>query len=444
MNFRKNSGITLVFSIIVIILTGLIVSYDYAYAKNIDDFLTLALTSSREVKKMKIELQNNNNSNLIEEISYNPNFTVTLDNNHNYTYTLNKKVADLVNLSVTRGDSYYNADKGTTTYSLSLDLRRLDNSDLLSVKYSYNLDLLNYVTQREKLKLRIIRDFYDLISQIEEYKVLESSCERWKDMLNYSKSRYELGLANKIDYLNAEVNLGQAQNNLLRQSQSIETAKEQFLDLIGYDVKKGDVAKIDFGYDIKFEPMNTASIMLIKTSPSKEYVREDYEAEKVRLKIAEIKYNKIKKQALPKLKLNLSRTEYENKSLSNNFSSMVTYDFNLGPQSNKISEWIEKNNYELRNISLSELDSSILIEQRDIVRKIDYLEKAYEIAAKNLTQAEENYEFSKLSFQKGMISNIDLRDAQEKLTSAKRNVISLIIQHKVAKYQFYYAMGKDL
>lgn len=43
MNFRKNSGINFIFSIIVIILTGLIVSYDYAYAKNIDDFLTLAL-----------------------------------------------------------------------------------------------------------------------------------------------------------------------------------------------------------------------------------------------------------------------------------------------------------------------------------------------------------------------------------------------------------------
>ncbi|HPG56590.1 MAG TPA: TolC family protein [Candidatus Wallbacteria bacterium] len=90
------------------------------------------------------------------------------------------------------------------------------------------------------------------------------------------------------------------------------------------------------------------------------------------------------------------------------------------------------------------METGVAIEQRDALRKIEYIEKAYEIASKSLRQAYENFEFSRLSFQKGLISNIDLRDAQDKLTSAKRSVVSLIIQHKLACHKFYFAMGRDL
>jgi len=177
---------------------------------------------------------------------------------------------------------------------------------------------------------------------------------------------------------------------------------------------------------------------------SKDFVREDIEAERVRLNIAGVKCSKAKKLAAPKLKLNVSKTRYDDSSRSSDFRSTVTYELNLGPQDNKINEWIEENNLALREFALTDIENSVLIEQRDILRKIKYLEEAYAIASKNLQQAQENFEFSKMSFQKGLISNIDLRDAQEKLTSAKRNAVSLAIQHRVNRYQFYYTMGRDL
>lgn len=444
--FLPPDRLAIIFSLVILIQAALPFFASAAQPLTVDDFLKKAVGDSRDMKKIQIALKNDKNQTLLSEISYNPNFRVEYGNGHDYTYTLSQKVADLVTVSASKSDSAEDsgAAEGVTRYSLSADLRRLDRSDLRVARLTNNLDLLTFAVEREKFKLKVVRQFYDLVSLMEEYEVLVNSCERWNEMLNYSKSKYELGLANKIDYLNAEVNLGQAQNALLRQGQLIETAREQFFDLSGFDIRDASIYEIALKYDVKFEPMDSAEIASAVSGKTDGFIREDVEAEKVRLRIAGEKCSKAKKMAAPKLKLNVSRTQYENAATADDFRSTVSYELNLGPQDNRVNEWIEANNLELRRFALTDIENSVLIEQRDIVRKIKYLEEAYAIASKNLQQAEENFEFSKMSFQKGLISNIDLRDAQDKLTSAKRNAVSLAIQHRVNRYQFYYTMGKDL
>lgn len=403
-----------------------------------------ALVSSREIKKIGINARNSENSLLLDEIAYRPNFTVKVDNDRNYNYSLSQKVADLVNLSVSRSDNSRLPDDAAVSYSLSLDMRRLDDSDLRLNRLSLNRDLLGYAHARETFKLRVERQFYELVQALEECKVLANSCARWREMLDYARSKYELGLANKIDYLNAEVNLANAQNALLQQEQNIQTLKEQFFDLIGYEPKDGSTAENSIKYRLEFAKMDTAEIAAITANADGSCVREDVEAERVALEIARVRHSKAKKNALPKLTLNVSKTDYENRARESNLESSLTWRFNLGRQENAVNEWIERNNLELRGIALDEIEKSARIDQREALRRIEYIEKAYDIAAGSLRQAYENYEFSTISFQKGLISNIDLRDAQDKLTSAKRSVVSLIIQHRLACRRFYFAMGKDL
>ncbi len=430
--------------LIFLFFTVLLFHSGAVYASSLEEIVAKAVSDSRDMKKIYITLKNGNNDKLLTEIGYKPNFAVSVNNKNDYQYSLSQKVADLVNFSVSRSENRDTINSQTTSYSLSLDLRRLDDADLRMTRYGYNLDLLTFANEREKFKFNLIKQFYDLALAREEYKVLESSRDRWKEMLDYSKSKYELGLANKIDYLNSEVNLGNSQNSLLLQQQNIEHQEELLMDAIGYDLKSGGTQSIELKYDLEFEPLDSTEVSRVAAGGIEGFVREDLEAEKVRLKIAEMKYSKIKKQALPKVKLNLSRVEYQDPSYKDNFTSTLSYNFVPGKQDNQIQEWTEKNNLELRKMSLADLENSVLIEQREILRRIKYLEEAYAIGSKSLSQAEENYEFSKLSFQKGMISNIDLRDAQDKLTAAKRTVISLIVQYKVARSRFYYVMGKDL
>jgi outer membrane protein len=409
-----------------------------------ESIIRKALTSSRDIRKINLNIKNNENNLLMNEIAYKPNFTVKMDNDRNYSYELSQKVADLVDLSIGKNDNTKKTDSGTLNYSMSIDLRRLDDSDLKLSRLGFNRDLLSYAGARENFKLRVIRQFYELVMAIEEYRVLNNSCQRWYEMLDYARSKYELGLANKIDYLNAEVNLANAQNALLQQEQNIQTLKEQFFDLTGCVEDGGGTNEIPLKYNITFEKMATEEIESILANKDNSCVREDVEAERVALEIARVKYLKAKKQAAPRLSLNLIKTDYDNPARESDFSSSLTYRFNMGRQQNSVNEWIEKNNYELKKIALDEIEKSVSIERRDALRRINFIEKAYEIAAKSLKQAYENYEFSTISFQKGLISNIDLRDAQDKLTSAKRSVVSLIISHKIACRRFYFVMGKDL
>ncbi len=409
-----------------------------------DSIIHRALTTSRDIRKINLKIKNNENNLIMDEIAYKPNFTVKMDNQRNYSYELSQKVADLVNLSAGKSDNTKKAGSGTLTYSMSIDLRGTGANDLKLSRLSFNRDLLSYAGARETFKLRVIKQFYELVMAIEEYRVLNNSCRRWHEMLDYARSKYELGLANKIDYLNAEVNFANAQNALLQQEQNIQTLKEQFFDLTGCCEDSLATNEIPIRYNITFEKMATEEIESILSNKDNSCLREDVEAERVALEMARIKYLKAKKQAAPRLGLNLTRTDYDNPAHDSDFSSFLTYRFNMGRQQNTVNEWIEKNNYELKKIALDEMEKNVLIEQRDALRRINYIEKAYEIAAKSLKQAYENYEFSTISFQKGLISNIDLRDAQDKLTSAKRSVVTLIISHKIACRKFYFAMGKDL
>ena len=52
--------------------------------------------------------------------------------------------------------------------------------------------------------------------------------------------------------------------------------------------------------------------------------------------------------------------------------------------------------------------------------------------------------FSLDAFQKGILTSLDLRDSQDKLTQARDSYTSLLIDYKVAEQQFVKVMGGTL
>ena len=93
---------------------------------------------------------------------------------------------------------------------------------------------------------------------------------------------------------------------------------------------------------------------------------------------------------------------------------------------------------------LTNRELRIAREQRDILRTLGTKEQSVRIAEQTVKNATESYEASQISFQRGLISNIDLRTAQANLTNARDSYISLLIDYRLACFQYQRLFGGDL
>ncbi len=90
-----------------------------------------------------------------------------------------------------------------------------------------------YAEQRMASELEAVRRFYELVRAQLTLKVLNSSIERSKDQLMRATSLYEAGRGQRRDVLDAEVNLGNDEILAMRQEQSIAAAQVDLLEWLG-------------------------------------------------------------------------------------------------------------------------------------------------------------------------------------------------------------------
>ena len=90
-----------------------------------------------------------------------------------------------------------------------------------------------YAEQALASELEAVRRFYELVRAQVTLKVLRSSIERDKDQLVRARSLFEAGRGLNRDVLDAEVNLGNDEILAMRQEQSIASAQVDLLEWLG-------------------------------------------------------------------------------------------------------------------------------------------------------------------------------------------------------------------
>lgn len=90
-----------------------------------------------------------------------------------------------------------------------------------------------YAEQAMASELEAVRRFYELVRAQVTLKVLKSSIERDKDQFARAKSLFEAGRGLNRDVLDAEVNLGNDEILAMRQEQSIASAQVDLLEWLG-------------------------------------------------------------------------------------------------------------------------------------------------------------------------------------------------------------------
>lgn len=135
------------------------------------------------------------------------------------------------------------------------------------------------------------------------------------------------------------------------------------------------------------------------------------------------------------------KSQYSDSGTSSDYTGTLTYSFDFGKTNPKfdiqISDWYLSS--AKQEIALERLKS--ISRRNEIVRRFNTLKKSLEISEKKLESATESYEYAKIAIQKGLISSLDLQDAQNKLTQAQLDRLSDIIAFNKLKYEAIVIFG---
>jgi len=295
---------------------------------------------------------------------------------------------------------------------------------------SLAIDRLERHRQLVDFRFRVVRQYYEVLRQQERVAVSRDAVARWQGLLEFARVRFELGTSTKIDVLNAEVNLGTARTDLLNDEQGLAAQCDALADLVGFDVGTAVTATEPLAF-------TTAPLTVDPT-----WLREDVAVAELRVTAARLRSREGLRQVRPDVEL---RSDWSDDGTGDaERTSQLAWSFRLGPRPERWAFHRLQETERVARIDLERVVAEAAIEQRDARRTLERLETSVAIARANVQQAEESQEFSRFSFEKGLVSAIELREAQLNLTRARSNLVNLLIDHRIAGHRYRLAMGSDL
>ena len=361
--------------------------------------------------------------------SFVPSVTLTGNDNGQRTSSIYKRLKKSGSLDY----SFTNPGRGGNN-SRSITWKhpffRTNDINLDEAELNYAIAQFEKTRQQVEFRFQIVQQYYEVLRLQERVKVSANAVERWKKLLDFARARYELGTSTKIDVLNAQVNLGNSENSLLANEQSLASRRDSLSDYVGYPV------------DIHLEAKEPLTFTTADISMSDDWLREDLAVSRLRVERARWRSRNARRNARPDLDWESEWTD--NEGSPSEVVHSVSWTFQLGRRTDEWTFLRLQENERTTRIELDRLAMSISIDQRDAKRRLERLERSIRIAQASVRQAEESMEFSQFSFEKGVVSAIELREAQGNLTNARSNLVNLLIDYRIAVFQYERAMGGDL
>lgn len=123
------------------------------------------------------------------------------------------------------------------TAGVELDWTVFNGFLMFAAKHNLNaldkIGMLNFRNQVELSSAAIVSAYYNIVRQQEQVKVLKESIKISTIKLDIAKTKFEIGSASKLDYLQAQVDLNADSANYINQVASVKKAKKVLSYLIG-------------------------------------------------------------------------------------------------------------------------------------------------------------------------------------------------------------------
>ena len=308
--------------------------------------------------------------------------------------------------------------------------------------YGVDISKTNVEVVKRDIVLQVRAEYYNILKALKLRDVAEQNVKLFEAQLDVSRAFFEVGIVAKNDVLQAEVNLANARQGLIKAENDLAVAKASFNRLL----RRG----ID-------TPLTVVDILEYKPFPlpfeesAEEALRRRQEIRTAGLSISQAKeavkvaragffptislsgtYNRISDAVGLQGDLRFERWQIQ-------ALGTITL-WNWGNTAYKVGE----NKVKVRQAEDAKVQ---LIEGIILEVKQDYLimltaEKSIQVAEKAIEQAEENLRLSEERYKYQVATAIDVQNAVTLLTQARTNYYNALSDFNIAKAQLEAAMGR--
>ncbi|MFH0735253.1 MAG: TolC family protein [bacterium] len=292
----------------------------------------------------------------------------------------------------------------------------------------------NYSQTEKDIIYQVTSSFFRLFQLKKNAEITTEKVNQTEESYNTAANKLKAGLIAEVEALQLEVDLATAKNELLNVQNNYQEEKNNFKLLIGLPLSDD----FDIEADLKFVTvqidLEEAIESALKNRP--DYLNSDDEIYLSGLNIDEVDSKRtIKANLVANYGINKNDSEFDK--IFNNFAdtrsvvltvSVPVWDWGQNSREVEAAEA----NYKLQELNRNNLKESIINEIGSAVNRIKSAKARVEVLSRSVEVAEKSYNISLERFKTGTITSFDLSQMQLRLTDAKLNSLSALIDYNIA------------
>ncbi|MDC7997449.1 TolC family protein [Gilvibacter sediminis] len=318
--------------------------------------------------------------------------------------------------------------------------------DYKRFKEQYNLSELQVRQTIETTLLQLFTVYFEVARLRENVTVLEQTYSNTQDRLTRVQYQFDYGQVNKLEVLNAEVDLVTDSINLINGRQLLRNAKRDLTVVLNSELEREftvDTA-VAFLNPVRMEdyyeqaPENNVDLLIAQSN----------------IQVSDYSYKAAKSVYLPTLNLNGSYgwnegqfpvTSFATSSTSTGLSVGLSLNWNLfdggtGITNVKTARILKENQEIFEKQLIVELSRNLANARGNYRNSLEI----YRLQRKNVLTAQDNYERSAERYKLGQISSVELRLAQINLLNSQTNRNLAKYQAKLAELELLQLSGQLL
>ncbi len=346
--------------------------------------------------------------------------------NNRFGYRDNFSEAQDVRLKTYSNNLFLQFDQPIFTYNRNkLQLKELE-LNLENAQLSNAMQLLT-------LERNVTQSFYSFYQAQNGLEIAQDEYDNQQVSFEITRNKVEADLLAEEELYQAQLNLASSRSTLQNQQVTLDNAADDFKLLLGLDLTEQIEVKVDINFITQQVDLNKAI----------QYgLEQRMELRQRSIDIERSQFELVRTNALNEFKGSISlsmgifgdNTDVPGVYESPTTNPRVALSFNI-----PLWDWGEKKarlaaanaNLDITKIDLENEKNNIVINIRKVYRNLQNLETQIEIAQQNVKNAELTYEINLERYRNGDLTSMDLNQFQNQLSDKKSELANALINYKI-------------
>lgn len=335
--------------------------------------------------------------------------------------------------------NYDNSFTNNVTATFPLYTGGKNENTIRTREYNANAADMTLERTKENIRFQTMQQYYRVLQTRNNINVQEDSVRRLKVHLDNVNAQFRVGTVAKADVLQSQVNLANAEQNLVTAQANYDVAQATLNNLMGVPT----ATKLNIKDDLRYNKYTLTEEGCRKYAIQN---RPDYAAAKYAAESAKASMETAKAGYRPTVNAQAVKYLQGSHAFSQNandyWTAGLTASWNVfDNQVTKANVESAKANYEKAQETLAKLEEDINLEIRQYYLNLLAAEKNIHTMKVAVAEAEENYKIYQVRYSAGVDTNLNVMTAEEKLNAARVNYYTALYNYNTYKAALDTAMG---